>query len=190
MKAILFAPLLVLASTRLAKAQDIPPLPPLRGDAANLADTMKFIQEKLPGTVNYMVYGHNNLAGTDALPIRRSFVLSDVTADANRCSISFHDRFDNGKSSSIVEHDVEILLKQVREVVLTQMESMVQQADAKRGHPEFSIKVEPPIALVVVKSAPNHSMMFNFYDEALAERVSRALQHAVSLCGGGKPETF
>jgi hypothetical protein len=185
MKEILFASLLVLASTKLAKSQDIPPLPPLRGDAATLTDTMKFIREKLPGKVNYMVYGHDNLAGTDALPIRRSFVLSEVTADPNRCSISFHDRFDNGKNS-IVEHDVEISLKQVREVVLTQMETSVQQADAKRGHPEFSIRVEPPIALVVVRSAPDHSMMFN----ALAERVSRALQQAVSLCVGGKPETF
>jgi hypothetical protein len=33
-------------------------------------------------------------------------------------------------------------------------------------------------------------MMFNFYDEALSERVSKALQHAVSLCGGGMPNTF
>ena len=189
MKEMLFASMLVLASMRLATAQDIPPLPPLRGDAANLVDTMKFILEKLPGKVNYMVYGHDNLAGTDALPIRRSFVLSGVTADANRCSISFHDRFDNGKDN-IVEHDVEISLKQVREVVLMQMETVIQQANARSGHPEIGTKVEPPIALVVVKSVPNHSTMFNFYDDALSERVSKALQHAVSLCGGGKPETF
>jgi hypothetical protein len=52
MKAILFAPLLVLASMRLGKAQDIPPLPPLRGDAANLTDTMKFIQEKIENHVH------------------------------------------------------------------------------------------------------------------------------------------
>jgi len=48
MNAFWIAPLLVLAST-VTNAQEIPPLAPLRGDAASLVDTMKFIQEKLPG---------------------------------------------------------------------------------------------------------------------------------------------
>jgi hypothetical protein len=178
---------LVLASTGFAKAQDIPPLPPLRGDAANLTDTMKFIQDKLPSKVNYMVYGHDNITGSDG-SIRRSFVLTEVSADAGRCYIGFHSRFDNGKT--ITEKAGELLLKQVQEVSLMQMDTGIQRADAKAGHPERSIKVDPPIAVVVVRSAPNHSMAFNFYDESLAERVSRALQHAVSLCGGGKPDTF
>jgi hypothetical protein len=41
-----------------------PAIAPLRGDAASLTDTMKFIQEKPPCTVNYMVYLHDNVAGT------------------------------------------------------------------------------------------------------------------------------
>jgi len=180
--------IMVLALTGSAKAQEIPPLPPLRGDAASLNDTMKFIQDKLPGRVNYMLYPHDNVAGRDFTPIKRSFVLTEVAADATRCSIGFHSQFDNGKS--VVEKDGEILLKQVREVVISQMETVLQQANARAGHPEHGVKVDPSIALVIVKSEPNHSMMFNFYDENLAERVSRALQHAVSLCGGGKPETF
>jgi hypothetical protein len=34
-----------------------------------------------------------------------------------------------------------------------QMDAVIQRGDAKAGHPERSIKVDPPIALVVVKSA-------------------------------------
>ena len=52
------------------------------------------------------------------------------------------------------------------------------------------VKIDPAILVVDVKSAPNESMTFYFYDDGLSERVSKALRHAVSLCGGGKPETF
>jgi hypothetical protein len=178
---------LLLAST--VRAQDIPPLAPLRGDAANLVDTMKFIQDKLPGTVNFMIYEHDNLTGTDAAPIKVSVMLTQVSADAGRCSIKFHGRADRGVNSS-GEHETEILLRQVQEVSLSQMETMQQREAAKSGHPERTFKIDPPIAVLVIKWAPNLSRVFSFYDESLAERVSMALKHAVSLCGGGKPETF
>jgi hypothetical protein len=179
---------LALASMVCANAQDVPPLPPLRGDAASLPDTMRFIQNKLPSKVNYMVYSHNNVAGTDLSPDKRIFEVTDVSADTSRCYISFHSRFDNGKT--IVDKDGEIFLKQVQEITLTQMDQVVQQADAKIGHPEVSVKVDPTIFLVVVKSVPNRRWMFNFYDESMSERVSKAFQHAVELCGGGHPDPF
>jgi hypothetical protein len=31
----------------------------------------------------------------------------------------------------------------------------------------------------------NSWVRFEFYDDTLADRVSKALQHAVNLCGGG-----
>ena len=149
---------------------------------------MKFIQDKLPGKVNYVVYGHDNIAGTDST-LKRSFDLSNVTADASRCSIGFHYQFDNGKNTGIVDKDEEVFLKQAREIVLMQMDQAVQLADAKAGHPERSTKVDPPVFLVVVKNE-HHSAMFNFYDANLSNRVSQALQHAVDLCGGGNQEPF
>jgi len=180
-----------LASMACANAQDIPPLAPLRGDAATLKDTMKFIQDKLPGRVNYVVYGHDNITGTDSTPQKRSFLLNNVVTDASRCSIGFHSMFDNGKSGNIIEKDDEIFLRwQVKEIVTKQMDQVIQLADAKADHPERSVKIDPPIFLVVVKTESNHSMMFNFYDEALSERVSKALQHAVDLCGGAHPDPF
>lgn len=186
-KAILIAPLFVLAST-VVKAQDIPPLAPLRGDAASLADTMKFIQEKLPGTVTFMQYAYG--PGGDGTPNRYSHALTQVAADANRCNITFHTRLDINIGNTPMQSDREILLKQVQDISLGQQETAINLGWAKRGHPEETVKVQPPIALVVIKSAPGPGWVFYFYDDSLAERVSRALQHAVSLCGGGKPETF
>jgi len=185
MKAFWIAPFLLLTSV---KAQEIPPLAPLRGDAANLVDTMTFIQEKLPGTVNYMLYIHNNIVGTDYPPKKGSFALTQVSTDAGRCSISFH--FRSEIENNHMEKDGEILLKQVKEISLMQKETLQNQSNAKAGHPEFNAKIDPAVTILLVKSAPNFTAAFNFYDESLAERVSLALKHAVSLCGGGKPETF
>ncbi|MGA3026486.1 MAG: hypothetical protein ABSF98_17105 [Bryobacteraceae bacterium] len=183
-----------LASMGWAIAQ-VPPPPPLRGDAATLKDTMKFIQDKLPGKVNYAVYAHDNVTGADRLN-KRSMELSDVSAvsaGAESCSITFHFRFDNGKGI-IVEKDWGVFLKLVDEITLAQWDQLIEQANAKAGHPEVSAKVDPAVFLVVVKSRAGSpfggDMTFNFYDEAMADRVAKALQHAVDLCGGGNQEPF
>lgn len=174
-----------------ATAQDVPPLPPLRGDAASLKDTMKFIQDKLPGKVNYVVYAHDNVTGADGLA-KRSMEVSEVSVDADRCHIGFHWRFDNGKNTGIVERDDGVFLKSVQEITLSQWDQLIEQGNAKAGHPEVSVKVDPAVFLVRVRSPHERSgeFIFNFYDEALADRVAKALQHAVDLCGGGNQEPF
>jgi hypothetical protein len=179
---------MILASVGCAVGQDVPPPPPMRGDAATLKDTMKFIQDKLPGKVNYILYRHDNIAGTDLPALKQSFELSNVSADAGRCSISGHLRFDNGQN--VVDIDSVILLKEFREITLAQLELVIQREDAKAGRPERSVKVDPPIFTVVGIKHNGDQGQLNFYDETLADRVSKALQHAMELCGGGSQEPF
>jgi hypothetical protein len=179
---------IALALMGCAIAQDVPPLPPLRGDAASLKDTMKFIQNKLPGRVNYAVYGHDNLTGADAPINKRTMDLSNVSAGADSCSISFHFRFDNGRGF-IEDRYQDVSLGLVHEVTVTQMDQFIGQENAKASHPEVSVKVDPAVFLVRLKS-PRDGFMFNFYDEELADRVAKALQHAMMLCGGGTQEPF
>jgi hypothetical protein len=173
-----------------ATAQDVPPPPPLRGDVASLKDTMKFIQDKLPGKVNFIVYSHDNVAGTDLPNIKRGFELSNVSGNPERCHISFHWRIDYGNSANVTLKDDEIFLKQVREVTLIPMDQFVQRNKAKAGHPEISIRVDPPVFLIIVTTEAKPQIGFYFYDEALSDRLSKALQHAVELCGGGNSEPF
>lgn len=154
-----------------------------------LDETLKFLQEKIPGKVNYIVYGENGLTGASN-GLKRTLQLGSVYADMDQCSITFHMHFDNGKGGAPNDKDVEIAFKRVTGVSLGTMAQTVQLANAKAGHPEVSVRVDPPIFLVVLKYEPDHSMMFNFYDEALSERVARALQHAAELCGGGRQDPF
>jgi hypothetical protein len=80
---------LALVSMGWAIAQDVPPLPPMRGDAATLGDTMKFLAGKLPGKVNFMVYVHDNITGKDGAN-KESSEKRNLFADAGSCKIGYH----------------------------------------------------------------------------------------------------
>jgi hypothetical protein len=180
--------MLALASIGWAIAQDVPPLPPLRGDAASLKDTMKFIQDKLPGKVNYVVYVHDSVTGTDSMQ-KWTVLVTDVSAD--RCSIAFHFQFDNEQHTKNLNEVREVSLKDVREVSLAPLDQATQLVLAKRGNPERSVKIDPPVFFLTVRTSTSRGGTgFSFYDEALADRVVKALQHAVDLCGGGNQEPF
>jgi hypothetical protein len=176
---------LALAATGCAVAQDPPeppPPPPLRGDAASLKDTMKFLQDKLAGKVNFMIYRHDSIAATDK-HAKIGIEVTNVSADADSCAIAFHWRMTS-------EHDTRISLKQVMDTVVLPWEQIWQQKDAKAGHPEISYKLDPPISALVVKRSDGDAAELFFYAETLANRVANALQHAVQLCGGGSQEPF
>jgi hypothetical protein len=180
---------LALASMAPALAQEPPAPPPLRGDAASLRDTMKFIQDKLSGKVNYILYWHDNVAGTDGTPVKLSTEVFNVSADAGRCRIDDHWRLIvNGETKR--DEDGWVELKQVREVRVASRDQIQQQAAAKAGHPERTARVDPPIFVVILKRSDEKPSVFDFYDETLANRVANALQHAVLLCGGGSQDPF
>ena len=103
----------------------------------------------------------------------------------DRCSIAYHVRMiDQGKTT--FDRDLQISLKAVQEVVVQPLDQVSQQSLAKTGHPEMAVTVSPQVFEVSVKFPKNiETMLAGFFDETLAERVSKALQHAMELCGGG-----
>jgi hypothetical protein len=150
--------------------------------APNLEETMRVLKANLPAKVNYIVYGHDVDLGTTTA-VKRSFELTVTTADADRCVIGVRYRFDNGKIGRAREKSADIDLRQVDEVALRPLVEVVQEVDDSQGHREHRVKVDPPISLVLVKTSGD-AVMFNFYDEAVAQGVTKALQHAVALCSG------
>jgi hypothetical protein len=153
------------------------------GPSPSLEETMHLLQEALPSKVNYTVYGHDINAGTNT-QVKRSFELSVTAADPDRCSIGVRFRFDNGKTGRVSDKSAEIDLKEVEQVTLRPLVEVVQEVDDGQGHPEHRVKIQPPIFLLSVTTSSD-VVMFNFYDEAAAQRATKAVQHAVELCGGG-----
>jgi len=180
--------ILALAAMGWAVAQDVPPPPKPADEGPSLEATMKFLQDKLPGQVNYIVYVHDNLAGTDGTE-SRSDGTSSVYADAGHCRVGYHGRH-TVDGASVAEGDQRVLLKQVEDITVMPVEQQLQQASAKAGHPERSSKIEPTVFVLLVNISGGGVHEFNFYDETLCHRVAKALQHAVELCGGGSKEPF
>ena len=170
-------------------AQDVPPPPKPADDGPSLADTMKFIEEKLGsiGQVNYVAYNHDNTAGTNGTN-KFSSEASNVRASVQSCLIGYHWR-DIEEGEVLNDMDVWFPLKDVQEVVVQTMEQDLKETSSKAGHPEYSIRVDPPVFVIAVKRK-NGGNPFVLYDESLANRIAKALVHAVELCGGGNKDPF
>ena len=181
-----FAFLLILPALH---AQDVPPPPKPADDGPSLADTMKFIEEKLgsSGRVNYIAYIHDNKIGND-FTLKFSDDETNVRASAPGCSIAGHTRYVRDEQV-LEDEDYGFGLKDVQEVAGVTGEQFLRENNAKEGHPEWTARVDPPVFALVIKFK-NIGYIFNLYDESLANRIAKAIVHAVELCGGGSKEPF
>jgi hypothetical protein len=146
----------------------------------SLEETLRFLQRALPTNVNYIIYGHDNIVGTDT-QVKRGFELNVTNVDPSRCYIAVRYRFDNGKTGHAANKTVEIELRNVEEVTMRPMQEVVQEVDDGQGHPEHRVRVDPPMFLVFIKSHED-LVMFQFDDGTTSQQVTKAFQHAMDLC--------
>jgi hypothetical protein len=186
-----FATLVVSAALAQQK-KAVPPPPKPADEGPSLEVTMKFIQDKLNdiGPVNYVVYYHDNVAGTDWTNKFRVQVTNAV-ADASACRVSYHWKVER---DGVVATDMDIwyVLRAVGAIVVMPMEQYQKEGNTAAGHPEYSCKVDPPTSwLQARRTDVKGSDDLAFSDEQMANRVAKAMLRAVELCGGGaKPEPF
>jgi hypothetical protein len=195
----LFLTLVMATSTALTQ-QSVPPPPqpaldkPATSDnSPSLEVTMKFIQAKLNeiGQVNYTVTfldAGGNFTGSSLMSVEKSHIV----ADAGKCQISYHawvqvDRKKNQQSHS----DEIILLRDVRNISVMKASQWIHEYGAGSSMPTGSIAVSPEMYFLIVRQIKSKEDRFAFDDEEMANRVAKALLHAVELCGvGGQPEPF
>jgi hypothetical protein len=186
-----FAFLLLLPVLR---AQDVPPpprpadIPPPAGPAngePSLDVTMKFIQDKLGslGKVSFAEPSHNTKTGQDS-STNYDMEIGKVTADRQQCRLSFHWK---ESKNGVVAQDADLWfpLRDVRDVTLEPYEHLLDDLSAKAGHPENTAGLgNPPVTILLVNRSGTFNM-FPFVEAELADRVARAINHAVELCAGG-----
>lgn len=170
----------------------VPPPPKLAGEGPSLEVTMRFIQDKLSdvGPVNFAVYGHDDAGGGDST-MQQKIEVTKVFAAPGACLIKYHWNWE--KEGKVVDdHDGGFFLKTVRNIAVTPIDQYQKKFVAAAGHPSWSYRDDPPVfVLEVRKSETKGANTLVFFDEQLANRVAKALVHAVELCGGGtKPEPF
>ncbi|MGD0683022.1 MAG: hypothetical protein ABR990_13350 [Terracidiphilus sp.] len=92
-------------------------------------------------------------------------------------------------SQTYSNEDYAFSLRAVQDIVVKPWEQYGTERLAKHGHPDTTItSTNPPITALVVRQAHGVENVFTFTDADLADRVAKAMVHAVELCGGGKSE--
>jgi len=172
-----------------------PANPPAAGspgaNGPSLEVTLKFIQDKLNtiGTVNFAGYVHDSANDTDGVQ-KFSATISNAVANPGACSFSYHRLvFNNGSK----EHDENIFinLRDVHSITVLPDEQDWQNYLVRTGDTTKTVKDVPDISALVIKLNNGKDPTLRFYEQDLADRVAKALVHAVELCGGGpKPEPF
>ena len=192
----------------------------------SLAETMKFIQEKLKeqGQVEFVVtVSVQNQPGVTIRISARSKD-DDVVADPAACTLHAAGTYDQSMVTSaggktVATEDQHSYLagtaafKDVEKITVESILDFSNRHFAESGHPEFTATAATPVFFVelsaaktlftrhetntignkapVVTDEPLKEAGLVFRDEEMANRVAKAMLHAVELCGGGKgPEPF
>jgi hypothetical protein len=122
--------------------------------------------------------------------VQKSLEYSSVVPHPESCLLSFHFKgSDNG--AAFFDGDAGVPLQQVEDVMILPVEQSIKETDSKNGNTTRSYRSDPPIFVLRVRRQKGAgSNEFDFTDEALANRVAKAMVHAVELCGGGSKDPF
>jgi hypothetical protein len=181
------------------------PVAALAASSPTLAETMKFIQDKLNDNnkTSWIDYAKPTRGAGSGWIDTVTHEFSSVVADTGQCRISYHiftkhsepyrwlatsdGRNNNGKNNK--GEDISFSLRSVQEIVVKPWEQYETEWLAKNGHPDATvISSAPATTALVVRQPHGVENVFTFDDAALADRVAKAMVHSVELCGGGKSE--
>jgi hypothetical protein len=173
-------------------AQQSVPLPPKPADnGPSLAVTMQFIQDKLnqQGKISYTLHAHDNASGNDWPVYQISIEAANVIANPATCRITWHKVASVDGKVGIDRDD----LLDLRNVMTFEVRTSTYEAkmeDIANGNPNIDKRQDPPYFAVTAKLRDNTAKPLFFTAEDTANRVAKALVHAVELCGGGSKEPF
>ncbi len=164
----------------------VAPPPQPAGNGPSLAVTMQFIQDKMneQGKINYALYTHDNAKNEDWPVYQISIEASNVVADPATCRITWHKVTTNGGKVGI-NGDFSLDLRNVLSFEVRTSTYEAKMEDTARGNPQLDKRQDPPYFAVTAKLKGNTETPLFFSSEEMANRVAKALTHAVELCGGG-----
>jgi hypothetical protein len=164
--------------------QAVPPQRP--GSGPTIEDTLTFIQDKMTaGPVIWNQTTRDPVAGTSSATAKRSFEVSGVIADPHACRLEYRWKLMEGDKVTR-SGTARLSLKRVDKIEVMTMADLQQRYTARSSHPELVVEVQPEIAVLLITRADQVTFEFPFYDRDTAERLAKAMLHAVELCGGGR----
>jgi hypothetical protein len=198
---VVFATCIVVLSTGSAVSQQpVSPPPNPVSNGPSLAVTMQFIQEKLNdnGKSSWIDNAQSTRFAGMNWQDTVTHEISNLVANEGQCGISYHFfakhsvayrwiAYSDGKNNK--GEDSSFSLRAVQEIVVKPWEQYETEWLAKNGHPDTTVNsCTPGMTALVVRQPHGVENVFVFNDASLADRVAKAMVHAVELCGGGKSE--
>jgi Tetratricopeptide repeat len=173
-------------STPQAVAQQSAPPPSGPTDSGpSLAVTMQFIQDKLNdvGKVNCTVYYQSADGRTSDTQKDMCNETTNVAANPDQCKLSFGGS-DPGVSLRGVQNVALMSMMQyMSKYVPVSLMHFIPGGGQIELHP---VSVTPNITALVLQGAQQKELLtVDFTDAGMADRVAKAMTHAVELCGGG-----
>jgi hypothetical protein len=164
----------------------VPPPPKPAGSGPSLDVTMKYIQDKLGdiGKVSYVAFVQNVTDGSTGSNTR-TFEVSTVIASTSECWVFYmlNTRIDGKPATSGA---FKFSLHDVQDIVIKPMEQAISEENAREGKPNIIVtSVNPTLTALLVRQLHGAPYIFPFTDAGQADRVAKAMVHAVELCGGG-----
>jgi hypothetical protein len=170
--------------------QPVAPPPQPAADGPSLAATMQFIQDKLNsyGKAAFVEYRQNTSDGSTAT-VTIVNEISNVVADSGQCSISYH-RKATQDGNIYKNENYAFSLREVQDIVVRPFEQHETEYFAGTGANIAVTSTSPPVTVLMVRRPHSEMNFFDLTDAALADRLAKALTHAIELCGGGSKEPF
>ncbi|MGD0445551.1 MAG: hypothetical protein ABSA39_16570 [Edaphobacter sp.] len=169
----------------------VAPPPKPTDSGPSLAATMQFLQEKLNGIgkVSFVSFQHNTTSGEDNINTFTEEV-TNVIADANQCRITFHWKATRD-GATMSDIDAGVPLRDAQDVVIEPLAQNLNEVNAAAGNPNLiASSTNPPLTALLVRRPHGGVNFFPFTDSQLADRVAKAMTHAIELCGGGNKDPF
>jgi hypothetical protein len=172
-------------------AQTAVPSPPMPADnGPSLAVTLNFIQDKISevGKLNYVAYSHDNIANTDSTN-QFTVEVSNVAAHPDACVLSYHIKAT--RDGAITNNaDGGFPFNLIQKVMVMTGDQDINAANVAAGAPSLNSRVDPPHFALIAQRKGGATNTVYFADEDTANRVAKAMIHAVELCGGGNKDPF
>jgi hypothetical protein len=178
----------------LSAQQPVAPLPRPADNGPSLAATMQFIQKGLNavGKLSFVVHVFDKEEGNGTSKYIGE--CSKVVADPASCTIRYHS-WVSAHGEVVNDEDVSFSLRDVLGLsMLTNDEHEKLIFEREKAYPDeeqtLHMKFDPQVYLVIMRTAGDNEEGFSFADKKTAERVAKAMVHAVELCGGGNKDPF
>jgi tetratricopeptide (TPR) repeat protein len=157
----------------------------------SLADTLNFVMKMMTqqGDVNFVTFNHNTKSMEDATNTFRSSV-THISPDADHCTLYYH-YVETRDGTATSDADSGIPLKLLNSIEVLSVVEAKNRAAAMAGTPNVVVsQSSPDVFLVDAIRADGSANFIYFYDQDNANRVAKALTHAMELCGGGSKDVF